>query len=86
MIFEAQRAEGLGGDDLYISFRKPDGGWTKAVNMGSAINSKASERCPTVTPDGKYLFFISNRSGNYDYYWIDAGVIEELGPENGESR
>jgi hypothetical protein len=38
-----------------------------------------------VTPDGKYLFFTSNRpkegqqTGNI--YWVDARVIEELRPE-----
>ena len=86
MIFEAQRADGFGSDDLYVSFRKPDGGWINAVNMGGAINSKASERCPTVTPDGKYLFFISNRSGNYDYYWLDAKIIIELRSKAGEFK
>jgi Tol biopolymer transport system component len=84
MIFEAQRTDSFGGDDLYVSFRKPDGGWTEAVNMGGTINSRKSDRCPTVTPDGSFLFYISNRSGNYDYYWVDASVVEGLRPGDAE--
>jgi hypothetical protein len=47
--------------DLFISFRNDDGIWTKAVNMGDKINSSGWEFCPTVSPDGKYFFFTSNR-------------------------
>ena len=47
--------------DLYISFRKNDGSWTKAKNMGDKINSFYKDMAPIVTSDGKYLFFSSNR-------------------------
>ena len=33
---------------------------------------------PYVSPDGKYLFFNSGRNGNYDIWWVDAKIIEEL--------
>jgi Tol biopolymer transport system component len=36
-----------------------------------------------VTPDGKYLFFMSDRPGSArerSIYWVDAKVIEELRP------
>jgi hypothetical protein len=35
--------------------------WTKAVNLGSKINSSALDFCPIVSPDGKYFFFTSER-------------------------
>jgi Tol biopolymer transport system component len=54
------RPEGYGDGDLYISFRR-DGAWTKAVNLGPKINSSALDFCPIVSPDGKYLFFTSER-------------------------
>ena len=38
----------------------------------------APELCPQVSPDGRYLFFLSAKSGTYDAYWIDAQVIEPL--------
>ncbi len=64
--------------DLYVSFRNPDGTWAAPRNMGPRVNTDAHEICPIVTPDGRYLFFNSARSGNDDNYWMDAGVIEEL--------
>jgi hypothetical protein len=30
-----------------------------------------------VTPDGKYLFFLSQRGGESHAYWISASVIEQ---------
>lgn len=62
LIFgSVDRPGGYGGCDLYISFRKSDGTWTRAVNMGESINTEANEFCPNVTSDGKYLFFTSRR-------------------------
>lgn len=47
--------------DLYICFKKKDGTWTKAKNMGNKINSPYQDMAPIGTSDGKYLFFSSNR-------------------------
>lgn len=78
IIFSSlNRDDTVGGQDLYISFRK-NGEWTKAVNMGEDVNSTSGEICPSVTPDGKYLFFTSRRRGKADIYWIDAEIIEDL--------
>ncbi|HEY8228007.1 MAG TPA: hypothetical protein VIG25_22235 [Pyrinomonadaceae bacterium] len=60
MIFEAKNPSGLGGTDFYISYRR-DGEWTTPRNLGAPINSPAEETCAVVSPDGRYLFFTSNR-------------------------
>lgn len=84
LIFESTRPEGIGGShDLYITFKDNTGNWKTPVNMGPKINSSSMERFPRVSPDGKYLFFASNRDQSegkvgFDYYWIDATVIAEL--------
>jgi len=52
---------GYGSGDLYIAFRDEKGVWRKAVNMGEAVNSEAFEFCPSLSPDGQYLFFTSQR-------------------------
>jgi len=62
IIYSRRGDEGFGGIDLFISFKKEDGSWTNGKNMGKDINSSATEYCPTVSPDGKYFFFTSNRS------------------------
>ncbi|MBU1013912.1 MAG: hypothetical protein KKG99_12990 [Bacteroidetes bacterium] len=66
IIFGSDRhAQGTQDWDLYISFRKRDGEWTTAINMGPTINTKAMEQAAIVTSDGKYLFFSSNRVREY---------------------
>ncbi len=70
--------DGFGGVDLYVSYEDGAGNWTTAVNMGEPINSASNEICPMVSPDGRYFFFNSFRSGNADNYWLDADVIQDL--------
>lgn len=64
-------------DNLHISFKMADGNWTRPQFM-AGINSEYSDNRPYVTPDGKYLFFYSGRTGNGDIYWVDAKVIEKF--------
>jgi hypothetical protein len=75
---------GYGGLDLYIIFRRSDGTWVPAINMGKSINTKNGENCPQVSPDGKYFFF--NRYNpdlkKGDMYWVDARIIEEMKPDD----
>lgn len=72
------RPEGFGGGDLYISFRRSDGSWTSARNMGEGLNTPSSEFCPMLSADGKYLFFTSRRRGNDDIYWVSSRIILEF--------
>ena len=59
IIFSSSRAGGLGNSDLYVAFRRADGGWTEPQNLGPAVNSRFQEYCPTLSPDGRYFFFSS---------------------------
>jgi len=47
--------------DLYVSVNR-NGKWTQARHLEHGINSFAEEEFPLLTPDGKYLFFSSERS------------------------
>jgi Tol biopolymer transport system component len=83
LILVSDRPGGFGGSDLYISFQNPDGSWTEPRNMGDTINSDGGDTIPYVSPDGKYLFFITRRAidrGYYNPYWVDAQIIEDLRP------
>ncbi|GGI57479.1 hypothetical protein [Winogradskyella haliclonae] len=73
IIFCANRKDGLGRGDLYISFKTKDGSWTQSVNMGDAINTKGHELCPFVTNDGKYFFYTSNQ----DIYWVSTAIFQK---------
>jgi hypothetical protein len=68
--------------DLFICMRKPDGTWTKAINLGSPVNTyEGSEMCPFVSRDGKYFFFC--RGGTE--FWVDASFIERFRPAQTDS-
>ncbi len=70
--------------DLSISFRNGDGTWGDPINLGPRLNApNALDHCPTVSPDGKYLFFISTRRGGSRLYWAEAGFIDGLRPQRG---
>ncbi|MDP6380064.1 MAG: hypothetical protein QF662_01860, partial [Phycisphaerae bacterium] len=60
MYFYSNRPGGQGGYDLWSSDREGDG-WAKPVNLGDNANSPANEYDPSVSPDGQYLLFSSNR-------------------------
>lgn len=66
--------------NLYISFKKPNGSWTEAVKLNYPINSDSSDYISKISPDGKYLFFLSQRDANNRIYWVDVSFIEELRP------
>jgi hypothetical protein len=78
IICTSTRNGGFGQTDLYISFRQKDGVWGPSVNMGQAVNSPGYEHFASVSPDGKYFFFSSDRGGNMDVYWVDAKILAEL--------
>lgn len=78
IVFDATRPGGQGGEgDLYVCFKLSDGSWSGAVNLGNSINSDATNFCPSLSPDGKYLFYGANR----DIFWVSAKVIERLRPK-----
>lgn len=64
LVFSSKRDQGFGDSDLYVSFKLPDHTWTKARNLGAPVNTEHREFCPSVSPDGKYLFFTSRRPKN----------------------
>ncbi|ALU41848.1 hypothetical protein [Pseudoalteromonas rubra] len=66
--------------DLFVYFRKKEGGWSEPINLGADINTPYFETVPRVTPDGKYLFFGRyNEPGDIsNIYWVSTRVIDEL--------
>jgi len=47
--------------ELYVSFKKRDATWGSPINLGKNINSEYMDKAPGISPDGKYLFFVSSR-------------------------
>jgi hypothetical protein len=51
-----------GGADLAVSYRNPDGTWQPPQPL-LEVNSAAADFAPALSPDGRYLFFTSERPG-----------------------
>ena len=51
-----------GACDLFISYKTGDT-WSEPVNMGRNINTKAWESQPSLSADGRVIYFISDRGG-----------------------
>lgn len=65
--------------DLYISFNLGEGKWSEAIYMGDSINTPSQERLPSVSPDGKYLFFTRwTRDNGQDVFWVSADIIHDF--------
>jgi hypothetical protein len=67
---------------LCISFRRDDGTWTDATNLGERINGTHLTDTPRLTHDGKYLFFVSAGQGRpWGIYWVSTNFIDRLRAE-----
>jgi hypothetical protein len=69
--------------DLYISILQPNRKWSEPQNLGLPINSEAEEATPALSPDGRFLFYASNRDAatNFpDIYWVSMEALADLLP------
>lgn len=79
LVFQGYRAGGLGDDDLYLSRRTPYG-WEEPRLLPEPINSVDGEGHPRFSPDGRLLFFSSDRGGGLeDIYVVDVSALEGWG-------
>lgn len=78
LVFQGVRRGGLGDDDLYVS-RRTDFGWEQPRLLPPPINSIDSEGHPRFSPDGRLLFFSSDRGGGFDDIYMIA--VEALGDQ-----
>ncbi len=83
VLVVTDRPGGLGGDDLWFS--RYDGGWGAPQHLGEAINSAEYEYGPTLSPDGRWLYFTSHRRGSADLWRVPASVLPVRGTD-GEER
>jgi tetratricopeptide (TPR) repeat protein len=61
LLFGSGRPGGYGLNDLYVSFRRNDGEWSHPHSVGKEINELIFAIRMSVTPDGRYFFFLSHR-------------------------
>lgn len=72
-------------NDIYVYFKNQDGTWSTPINLGKTVNTNFSEKTPSISPDGKYLFFGRDERdiepGLSNIYWVSTDVIEKLRPK-----
>jgi outer membrane protein OmpA-like peptidoglycan-associated protein len=55
--------KGFGSCDLFISYKQGDN-WTSPQNLGLGVNSPEWESQPSLSADGRTLYFVSDRKGS----------------------
>jgi len=66
LYFNANRPEGFGGFDIYVSKRDSvDDPWGEPKNLGPTVNSSSNDQTAALSPDGHQLYFASDRPGGF---------------------
>lgn len=71
-----QRPDGVGSCDLYASFYKGEGVWSRPVNLGKNVNTRRWESQPSISSDGRTLYFIRGNNSfdkNLDIFYSELG-------------
>ncbi|HEX7016113.1 MAG TPA: OmpA family protein [Cyclobacteriaceae bacterium] len=69
-VFSAETYGSYGVEDLFVSLKDDAGRWSPPKNLGSTINSQFQELCPSLSDDGKTLYFSTNGKGGYGSFDI----------------
>lgn len=64
LVYASSNLEGQGSTDLYQSTLQ-NGSWSNPINFGPKVNSKHWDSQPSISADGRKLYFISNRPGGF---------------------
>jgi hypothetical protein len=73
------REDSLGGVDYYVVFRDEGDTWSEPINMGPAINQPdGREWSASLSPDGRYLFFMTSRAYGETKNPLGATSITDL--------
>lgn len=76
LLMTVERPEGLGQKDIYVSFVKENGTFSKPKSLGNIVNTFDDEANPFLASDGKTLYFASKGHPGYGYY--DLFVTKRL--------
>jgi outer membrane protein OmpA-like peptidoglycan-associated protein/Tfp pilus assembly protein PilF len=74
LYFSSNGHVGMGGLDIYMSKRQPDGDWGEPINLGYPINTYADENSAIIDPAGNLAYLASERTGGYgglDFYTFE---------------
>ena len=77
IFFASKRGNGLGGTDIYMSKKLPNGQWALAQNLGKTINTPYDEDFPHMAEDGKTLYFASQGHSSMGGFDVFKSIYDE---------
>ncbi len=77
LYFTSNMKEGLGGRDIWVSKKLPNGEWSLPTNLGPKINTPYDEDGPFIHPDGKTLFFSSKSHTSMGGFDIFFSILDD---------
>lgn len=81
IVFVTYRPEREDEPLIFVSFQTGENLWTEAVSVGDEVNAPGGAGAPTLSPDGKYLFFKKRVEPDRGLWWVSTEVIERHRPE-----
>ncbi len=81
LFLYSNRSGGRGSNDILVATRSStEDDWDTPVNLGLTVNTSSGDCCPSISADGRTLFFGSNRSGsaNYDLWMTTRSSVSDL--------
>ena len=79
LVFDSDRSGGSGGHDLWMTTRPSiSEPWSPPVNLGPTVNSSSLDAEPSISADGLALFFMSDRTGDYDIWVTKRRTASDL--------
>lgn len=90
LYFSSDRPGGQGDLDIYVCTRKSkDDAWNAPQNLGPIINTKASDHSVTVSEDGHWMIFTSEKEGGFGtgdlYLSYRKNTLDPLGWEEAKN-
>ena len=64
LFFSSNGHLGMGGYDLFMSFKQKNNTWSKPVNLGYPANSPSDDVFYIASPGGNYAFYVTNQIGS----------------------
>lgn len=87
MVLDSASLDATQQRDIFVASRNDDGTWGPPRPLGPEVNTEYSETCPSLSPDGQYLFFSRYNEPHEisNIYWVSSAVIAHAAPADGKT-
>ncbi|MDG1849635.1 MAG: OmpA family protein [Flavobacteriales bacterium] len=79
LFFVSNRTGGIGGKDIWVSYKNAKGNWTQAKNLGKDINTAKDDISPFLHWDNQTLYFSSRGYVGMGGFDVFLSRLDEVG-------